>query len=239
MADILNPSEGSNPQVGLKNIFIKLKEIIRTLNTAVSNIATNTSDIVSLNESVAALTPVYKAYKALLGQNAPVATTTDPTMVAGQIWTLESYNAADAVTIAALELISGTLYAVGSKYRSATDQTLDVNVATTLSYDGAPYVVSKNSDGDFAPLVNTLSGTPVWSYSAVGTYLLTLTDEFILNKTIVLIGDVNNELEGSINHWHGTDDEIYVYSRNTSFINSDDLLNNGNGKTSITIEIYP
>ena len=47
--------------------------------------------------------------KVLLSQNAPIGTTTDPTMLRGQIWTLDAYNVADAATIAGLELISGTL----------------------------------------------------------------------------------------------------------------------------------
>jgi len=99
-------------------------------------------------------------------------------MVAGQIWTLEAYNAADAATIAALELISGTLYAVGSKYRSATDQTLNVNVATTFSYDGSPYIVSTDVNGDFNPFVNTTGVTDVYSYQGVGDGLLTMTGLF-------------------------------------------------------------
>lgn len=144
-------------------------------NTA-TRVGTMFEDII--NEAVP-----YKVYKALLSQNAPVATTTDPTMIAGQIWTLEAYNAADAATIAALELVSGTLYAVGSKYRSATDQTLSVDAATTFSYDGSPYIVSTDVNGDFNPFVNTLGGNPVYSWSSAGNFIITLSGAFAIDKT--------------------------------------------------------
>lgn len=123
-------------------------------------------------------------YKALISQNAPIATTLNPAMVAGQIWTLESYDAADAAAIASLELISGTLNIVGSKYRSAIDQNLVYTGTTTLSYDGAPYVVSTNSVGAFAPFVNTLGGIPVYSYSSLGNFVVTLNGVFGIGKTI-------------------------------------------------------
>lgn len=171
-------------------------------------------------------------YKALITQNAPVATTTDPTMGAGQIWTLESYNAADAATIAALELVSGTLYAVGSKYRSATDQTLSVDAGTTLSYDGSPYIVSTDANGNFAPFVNTLGGNPTFSYVFASNYNIILNGAFIKEKTFLKIFK------------RATDDDVIIYvkdintvriSNSTSAIPIDDLLN----YTPIEIEVYP
>lgn len=151
-------------------------------------------------------------YKALLSQNAPVATTTDPTMIAGQIWTLEAYNAADAATIAALELVSGTLYAVGSKYRSATGQTLNVNAATTFSYDGSPYVVSTDANGDFNPFLNTLGGNPVWSYGGVGEYYLTLSGMWIIGKVFITIPPINGVSGGGSKCFVDTINDITLFS---------------------------
>lgn len=50
-------------------------------------------------------------YKALLSQNAPIATTKTPAIVAGQIWedTIGTANAGDLVILGGYELISGTL----------------------------------------------------------------------------------------------------------------------------------
>lgn len=101
-------------------------------------------------------------YKALLSQNAPVASTQTPTIRAGQIWedTIGTANAGDLVILGGYELISGTLGAVNAKYRSATDDTPNFTTAS-LKYDGSPYIVSTDVNGNFAPFVNTLGGNPV------------------------------------------------------------------------------
>ena len=174
-----------------------------------------------------------KIYKALLSQNAPVATVTDPTMIAGQIWTLDAYNAADAATIASLELVSGTLNALGSKYRSATDQTLNVNVATTLSYDGAPYVVSSNSDDTFTPLINTI-GEIVWTRNDVGIFIGTLTGAFTANKTFFGIGSYIGTPSTNIFFRVDTDNIRIETVLHTSGDPDDDLLDH----TSVEIEVY-
>ena len=174
-----------------------------------------------------------KIYKALLSQNAPVATVTDPTMIAGQIWTLDAYNAADAATIASLELVSGTLNALGSKYRSATDQTLNVNVATTLSYDGAPYVVSSNSDDTFTPLINTI-GEIVWTRNDVGIFIGTLTGAFTANKTFFRIGSYIGTPSTNIFFRVDTDNIRIETVLHTSGDPDDDLLDH----TSVEIEVY-
>jgi hypothetical protein len=176
-----------------------------------------------------------KRYKALLSQNAPVATTTDPTMVAGQIWELEAYNAADAATIAALELVSGTLYAVGSKYRSATNQTLNVNAATTFSYDGSPYIVSTDANGDFNPLVNTI-GTTTLNFISEGLFSIDSSALFASGKTTVSIGNV--DATSTIKaYWVSTSavrisTKIFVFG---AFNDVNDILN----KTPFEIEVYP
>jgi len=173
-------------------------------------------------------------YKCLLSQNAPIATTTDPTMVAGQIWTLEAYNAADAATIAALELVSGTLYAVGSKYRSATDQTLSVDAGTTLSYDGSPYIVSTDSNGDFAPFVNTTVEIPIFSFVSDGRVRVASPNNlYNKNKTFIMIGQRGNDsIKIDVDDIVGS--SIDILTTDTT-IKVNNILN----YTPIEIEVYP
>lgn len=123
-------------------------------------------------------------YKALLSQNAPVATTQTPTIIAGQIWedTIGTANAGDLVILGGYELISGTLGAVNAKYRSATDDTPNFTTAS-LEYDGSPYVVSTDVNGDFNPSVNSLGGIPTFSYSSAGYYNVILVGAFLAPKT--------------------------------------------------------
>lgn len=124
-------------------------------------------------------------YKILASQNAPVATTNTPTMLAGQIWTLDAYNAADAAAIAALELISGVLNAVGSKYRAAADTVQAFNVATTMSYDGAPYIVSTDADDAYNPLENSVGAVSL-VYVGAGDFNLRKVGAFPAGKTFCL-----------------------------------------------------
>jgi len=230
MADIINPQEGSNPQVGLKNIFTKLKEIIRVLNTAVSNIAQNTLGISLLEDS---LGPIPKIYKALISQNAPVVTTQTPTILAGQIWedTIGTADAADLIVLGGYELMSGTLGAVNATYRSFSDDTPSFNTSS-FAYDGSPYVVSKDGDGLFNPFFNSLSGAPVFSYDGVGEFYATLANEFTANKTLVIIGAA----EGGymIGGSRYSDDAIYI----SKTIDDSTTYSNGFANVSILIEVY-
>lgn len=72
-------------------------------------------------------------------------------------------------------------------------------------------------------LENTLGGTPTWSYSAAGTYNLTLTGAFTASKTALYFTSVNGELVAAI---RVSDNIISVQSYNpTTGIGADDLLN--------------
>ena len=88
-------------------------------------------------------------------------------------------------------------------------------------------------------LVNTLSGTPVWSRSTDGQYLLTLNGEFISSKTFILLGsfDSDNSVSGRgyINGCVISSDEIRIQTTDSSNAVIDGQLYN----TSILIEVYP
>lgn len=168
-------------------------------------------------------------YKALLSQNAPIASTLNVNMVAGQIWTLETYSALDmSDPFDSLELISGIIRVPGSKYRSNVN--LTINFSTTeMSYDGSPYVVSTDSNGNFNPLINTLGENPTYSYNGAGDYRLNVvTPIFINSKSFMMLGQ---NVGGS------APIDIIWNSNNNLAIETpiDDILN----YTSVEIEVYP
>lgn len=133
-----------------------------------------------------------KRYKALISQNAPIASTNNDTMVAGQIWELSgAANPSDYATIDTFELVSGTLYAAGSKYRVSVDTPFTLS-ASAMEYDGSPYIVSTDVNGDFAPFVNTLGGNPIWSRYTVGVIEVTLAGGFPLLKTWIRFSPPNS-----------------------------------------------
>jgi hypothetical protein len=82
-------------------------------------------------------------------------------------------------------------------------------------------------------LVNTLSGTPVWSYSTVGRYLLTLVGEFDVSKTMIYIS--NNDIASLFSSYRASDDVIKLECSDLSLVKADDLVNG----LPITIEVYP
>ncbi len=195
-------------------------------NTA-TRVGTMFEDII--NEAVP-----YKVYKALLSQNAPSgaknANTAVAVMVLGQLWTVATVGSAD---FSNQELISGTMNVDGMVIRIIDDGGFtSVSFDSSLSYDGSPYLVSTDVNGDFNPSVNSLGGIPTFSYSSAGNYNVNLVGAFIKEKTFLKIFK------------RSTDDDVIIYvkdintvriSNSTSATPSDDLLN----YTPIEIEIYP
>ena len=123
-------------------------------------------------------------YKALISQNSPIASTNSGTMLAGQIWELSgAANPSDYAFFDTYELVSGTLYAAGSKYRVSVDTAFTFS-ASAIEYDGSPYIVSTDANGDFNPFVNTLGEDVIFSYDGVGNYFATITSSlFLKSKT--------------------------------------------------------
>lgn len=122
---------------------------------------------------------------------------------------------------------------------------LDVRTCLNDIIDSANYGGSKvykallTQSGTSAPvatvLVNTLSGTPVWSYDYVGGYVLTLASEFQTGKTLMYISTKNT----------GTQSCIIAEGDGLNTILVDTVDSTGTGingvlsSTSITIEVYP
>jgi hypothetical protein len=105
-------------------------------------------------------------------------------------------------------------------------------VLLTQTGTDAPVIVSDGS-GANTPLVNTLSGTPVWSYSTVGRYLLTLEGEFIVSKTTIFIG--HNDITSLFSAYRVSDDVIRLECTDLALVKADDLIVN----FPIKITVYP
>lgn len=175
-------------------------------------------------------------YKAILSQNAPIAATKTPTIVAGQIWEHNSGSPspADLSELGNYELISGTIGNVGAKYRSTAAATPTFD-RVMLKYDGAPYIVSTNAAGDFAPFVNILGGNPTFSYVGVGSYTLILNGAFPIGKTFLFFGSYTGT-NGQYLFYRTDDNTLQIYTiDSTGQANANDELNN----TAIQIEVYP
>lgn len=174
-------------------------------------------------------------YKALISQNAPITTRNSISVLRGQILTLVTYGIADKSKIDDLELISGIIYVVGSKYRSSIDASIGFSIATTMLYDGAPYVVSTDASGNFNPFVNTTGVTETYSYSGVGDGLLTMTGLF----------SNESKISYKIGKAQDVTKETFMYYNNSNslgigFSSYDGIpTNNILDFTLIEIEIYP
>lgn len=121
-----------------------------------------------------------KIYDVLLDQAAPFTGLTASTTVVGRIYTVATYDAGD--TFVGQETISGTVNTSGYVFRALTAIGW---TNSQLDYDGAPYVVSTDSSDTVNPFINTLGGTPVWSYISTGYYAMTLAAAFPENKVSI------------------------------------------------------
>ena len=103
------------------------------------------------------------------------------------------------------------------------------------------YVALLTQTGTDAPvatvLKNTLGGVPVWSYVGPGSFTLTLSNTFTLNKTTVFV--TNRSDDGiTITNIFVTNilDDDYI---NIAVSDGSDGLNNHLLGTPIKIEVYP
>jgi len=166
-----------------------------------------------------------KKYKCLLSQNAPIASTNNDTMIAGQIWEASgSVHPSDQSFFDTYELVSGTLYANGSRYRVAVDTPFTFS-ASAIEYDGSPYIVSTDADGDFNPFVNTL-GEISFIYGVTGQFTATSVGLFIQGKTYVnhksyVIGGVGS---GIFTSYIYDDDNIAIYTNLVGGVSADGRL---------------
>lgn len=174
-----------------------------------------------------------KEYDALFSQNAPIASTANSTMVAGQIWELSgAANPSDYAFFDGLELISGTLYAIGSKYRASSDTPFTLS-ASAIEYDGAPYIVSKDANGNLNPFINTLGVNPVFSRDGVGIFYAYAVGLFLEGK--VGATSTPTTFASAISIYRFDDDYLEIDTINMSGVSQDGYL----WYTPINIKIRP
>ncbi len=252
-------------------------------------------------------------YKALLSQNAPIASQTSGVFVVGQIWEIldyksgvtdtydtlvggtgyttsngvpttggtgigltvdivdtagvitgliinaggTGYTVGDVITVTTgnadatfnvtatlsddfsnMELISGTMNTTGAFIRATSTTPTDWSNGSDLTYDGSPYVVSTDANGDLNPFVNTTLITPTFSYNVGLTpyYLATFVGLFPdMSKVSVKLQNSNTGV--AITTW--VNDVNSVGFNTVDITNSPNTIDNSIYYTPIEIEIYP
>ena len=115
-----------------------------------------------------------------------------------------------------------------------------LNVLLANSGSSKVYKALITQSGTDAPvataLVNTLSGTPVWSRDSTGFYKLTLASEFPIAKTIYSVTPSDNSANSQIliSLFNGEPNVLQIETR-VSGVLTDELLYS----TPITIEVFP
>jgi len=140
------------------------------------------------NSGQFALEPVgTKKYKCLLSQNAPISSQTSGTFIVGMIITVIDYSTMSDLgggdNFSNWNLISGSHNTTGAIYQVTTPSPTRWDFGSDLSYDGSPYIVSTDVNGDFAPFVNTLGETPTLSRGGAGFFSVVSTGLFDIEKT--------------------------------------------------------
>ena len=175
-------------------------------------------------------------------------TQTSGALVIGKRYTILDFNTGDNFTNVA-NVISGTINTTGCVFDAiGTTPTTYSNGSTLAVYETQSYTYAElkaglgigakvykallTQTGTSAPvatvLVNTLSGTPILSYSSVGGYRLTLNNEFPQDKTTMII---SQNLGGG--------NPIEVVWATINYLDISTTVNDVLTYTTIIIEVYP
>ena len=206
-------------------------------------------------------------------------TQTSGALVIGKRYTILDFNTGDNFTNVA-NVISGTINTTGCVFDAiGTTPTTYSNGSTLALYETQSYTWAElkaglgvgakvykallTQTGTSAPvatvLVNTLSGTPVWSRDDVGNYYMTLAGEFLSGKiyasglflepngnivAIPVLGAAGGgllEIKGYYQIQRNDDDTIFLYTYDDSGISPIEFNTLfSTGKLSFpTIEVYP
>ena len=179
-------------------------------------------------------------YTALISQLAPVASTPTPTMDAGQIWTLEVWTNEDLLSYGFI-LVSGVLNAIGSKYLVTTSGAYAFGDNTEFSYDGSPYVVSTNANGDIVPYIDTI-GDVVFSYDSTGVFVVA-SAFFNTGKVFCYIQPTYDSVTETFLsrefYWDSTNYRIVTGNINTGAGHNSSFVDGLLYRTPIEIRVYP
>lgn len=173
-----------------------------------------------------------KVYKALLTQSGNgTSTQTSGTLTIGKRYAITTFVAGDDFSNVAT-VVSGTINTTGCEFIATGTTPTTYTNGSTLTDTSAPVATV---------LVNTLSGTPVWGYLNVGLYDITLTGEFVSDKTFVTIslfwGNSSTEpFNFTCNKSYNQPDGMSFYAaRISNNVPYDDEMVN----VEVLIEVYP
>jgi len=180
-----------------------------------------------------------KRYKALLSQLAPIASQTSGTVAIGSIWTITTFETGD--NFSNWELISGSANTSGAVYRATTTAPTVWTNGSDLAYDGSPFIVSTDSNGDLNPNSNTLGGEVEFSFPSAGLFEATGTGLFPLAKTHVYFGDIisQDNSDSSVIQGPNALRTVNTIPFMTSDSSTTAFVSGVLDHTPITIEVYP
>lgn len=188
-------------------------------------------------------------------------TQTSGVLVVGKRYTILDFNVGDNFTNVA-SVVSGTINTTGCVFDAiGTTPTTYSNGSTLARYETQSYTyaelkaglgvgskvykallsqsgtsaptIESNGTGANTPLVNTLSGTPTFGYTAAGDYTFNLTGEFTSGKVLILMGSVDDPTS-VITYNRVSDDTISIKTK-IAGVGTNDLLSN----ISFYVEVYP
>lgn len=171
----------------------------------------------------------YTVYRALISQNAPIASQTSGVFLVGQIWTITTFNAYD--DFSNMELISGTMNTSGCVFRATSTTPTAWGSGSDLAYDGRPYIVSTDVNSNIVPFVTTI-GDIAFSYTATGQFKGTLANAFLQDKTQFKIAF--NFVGVPVIYWSSVN-EFILLSKSNLTTYADNLYN----YTALDIYVYP
>jgi len=181
-------------------------------------------------------------------------TQTSGVLVVGEEYTILDFKAGDNFSNVA-NVVSGTINTNGCVFiATGTTPTTYLKGSTLARYVSQNYAIADlglapkvykallTQTGTSAPvatvLVNTLGGTPSWTYGAVGSYRFEIGNTIApdLSKVAVYINNTYGEGYTFCAYTDtGLENRVSVYITNNSDVGADNVLSN----TSITIEVYP
>jgi hypothetical protein len=141
------------------------------------------------------------------------------------------YNTPNGVYINGVELkeLSDTLQDLSDSIPDTSTQPKVYRALLTQTGTDAPVATV---------LENTLGGVPIFSYSDVGSYVMTLTGVFLSGKTFITMGsiDVDNSADtGTLYLARLSNDVLALNSRDSTFTPRNEMFVN----TAIQIIVYP
>lgn len=118
---------------------------------------------------------------ALISQNAPIPSQTSGTFNVGMIVSTTTYVAGD--DFSNWTLVSGTVNTTGAVYQVTAPAPTAWSNGSTLAYDGRPYIVSTDENGNLNPFINTVLDTITFGYSTATKYYVRCVGRFLSAKT--------------------------------------------------------